>query len=223
MWFGWIVASNPLAGWWGKNKKNVIIVGVALVAVWWLVAGRGRPEVEQVDIPDDYPSAGRELRVQAPSDPDEPLPLVIILHDDNADAKSLEEASDASSLASRRDFALAFPEAVAGTWRLDDPNGPDLQYLRDVVRFMDEERTDVDLDRVYVWGIGEGARLALLAACGPGDPVYAGVGVVGQFETEPGPTCDAVTPHGRVAETAWDDDVTDALWDFSHDKRRRSA
>ncbi|OAA25646.1 polyhydroxybutyrate depolymerase [Frankia sp. EI5c] len=220
MWFGWSVASNPLAGWWGKNKKKAIIIGVALVAVWWLAAGRGHPEVERTAIPDGYPSAGREVLVQAPSDPDDPLPLVIILHDGNSDVETLERESKASSLANRRDLALAFPEAVAGTWRLDDPNGSDLQYLRDVVRFMDEKRTDVDPDRVYVWGVGEGARLALLAACGTGTPTFAAVGVVGQFETEPGPTCDSVTPHGRVAETKWDGDVTDALWKFSRDLRR---
>ncbi|ABW15866.1 MULTISPECIES: PHB depolymerase family esterase [Frankiaceae] len=221
MWFGWIVASNPLAGWWGKNKRNVIIAGVALVAIWWLVAANGRPKVERVTIPDGYPSADRELLVQAPSKPNDPLPLVIILHDDNTDASSLEHDSDASSLANRRDFALAFPEAVAGTWRLDDPNGADQQYLRDVVRYMDEERTDIDLNRIYVWGIGEGARLALLAACSPGPPVYAAVGVVGQFEAEPGPTCDNVTQHGRVAETDWDKKVSSTLWDFSRDLRRK--
>ncbi|WP_311984147.1 MULTISPECIES: PHB depolymerase family esterase [Parafrankia] len=198
----------------------MIIIGVVLVVVWWLAAGRGHPKVEKATIPDSYPSAGRELLVQAPSDPGDPLPLVIILHDDNSDAKTLEEGSKVSSLANRKDLALAFPEAVAGTWRLDDPKGADVQYLSDVVRYMDEKRSDIDLDRVYLWGMGEGARLALLAACTSATPIYAAVGVVGQFDTEPGPTCDNVTPHGRFAETEWDKGVTDALWKFSRDLHR---
>ena len=215
------MVSNPLAGWWGKNKKKVIIGGVAVAAVWVLFSSGDTPKPETVTVPEDYPSANREVIVQAPGDPDNPLPLVIILHDNGMDAAAMERASEASSLANRRDFALAFPEAVGGTWRVDDPNGPDAQYVKDVIQFMDDERTDIDKDRIYIWGIGEGARLALTLACSDQSPGFAAVGVVGQFDPEPQPMCEDVVPIGRVTERSWDEDVTDTLWEFSRDLRRR--
>lgn len=223
MWFGWIVVSNPLAGWWDKNKKKAIIAGVAVVVLWAFLATRDRTETEAVAIPEGYASADRELLVHAPAEPDNPLPLVIVLHDNNSDASAIERESDASSLSDRRDFALAYPEAVGGTWRIDPPDDADVQYVRDVIRFMDSERTDVDLNRIYVWGIGEGARLALTVACSSADPRVAAVGVVGQFDPEPQPTCEDRVPHGRVLQTGWDDDVTDTLWEFSEDSQPAEA
>ncbi|ETA03622.1 plasmid partitioning protein [Frankia sp. CcI156] len=219
MWFGWTVVSNPLAGWWGKNKRTVLIVGVVIVVVWGYLGTRDRPKTQRVSLPGDYASAGRELLVQAPSDPANPLPLVLILHDDNADAKSLDRQSDAGKLANSRDFAVAFPEAVGGTWRIDGPEGADVRYLRDVVRFVSTKRTKVDPNRVYVWGIGEGARLALTAACAPGKPEFAAVGVVGQFDPEPGPTCQDRVPEGRAPEASWDRKVSETLWKFSSGHR----
>ncbi|ORT47113.1 plasmid partitioning protein, partial [Frankia sp. KB5] len=77
----------------------------------------------------------------------------------------------------------------------------------------------VDPNRVYVWGIGEGARLALTAACAPGKPEFAAVGVVGQFDPEPGPTCQDRVPEGRAPEASWDRKVSETLWKFSSGHR----
>src|SRR5262249_51174886 len=160
--------------------------GVAIVVVWGFLATRHSPKTERVTIPHGYASADRELLVHAPKDPRSPVPLVLVLPDDSMDASTLERESKASKLADRRHFAVAYPEPVAGSWRVDEPNGADAQYVRDVVRYLSEKRTAVDPDRIYIWGIGEGARLALRVACGSGPPGFASVGVVGQFDPEPG-------------------------------------
>jgi polyhydroxybutyrate depolymerase len=215
------VVSNPLAGWWDKNKTKVLVAGAAILVVFVFVSFGDSPKTERVAIPKGYPSVDRELLVHAPKDPKSPVPLVLVLSDDNMDVKTIERESKASKLADRRHFAVAYPEPVAGTWRVDDPSGADAQYLRDVVRYLAEKRTAVDPDRVYVWGLGEGARMALTVACANRPPVFAAVGVVGQFDPEPGPTCRDRVPEARVASTGWSNDVTTKLWNFSKNQRRK--
>jgi polyhydroxybutyrate depolymerase len=213
VWFGWIVVANPLTGWWGKNKKKVIGGGVALVVIWGFVAANGNPKTTDELIPDRLASKGRELRVHADKKAKDPMPLVLVLHDDNTSATSVENDSKVASLADRKHFAVAFPEAVGGTWRVDG-QGPDAQYLRDVVTYVSQDWTAIDPARVYIWGFGEGARMALAVACA-GPTEFAAIGVVGQFDPEPGPTCRDRVPEARVAEPSWDNKVTDSLWKFS--------
>ncbi|MBX6390812.1 MAG: plasmid partitioning protein [Frankia sp.] len=207
-----------LTKWWGANKKKVLIGGIVIVVIWAWANGGSGPDTKVETIPDRYASADREVRVHAEKDADEPLPLVLVLHDNNTAAETLERDSDASRIADRRDFAVVYPEAVGGTWRVD-PNGPDAQYLRDVVSYLAEEWTAIDPNRVYVWGIGEGARLALAVGCADGSQ-FAAIGVVGQFDPEPGPNCEDRVPSARIREAAWDEDVTKDLWDFSKDVTR---
>ncbi|WP_261554033.1 PHB depolymerase family esterase [Frankia tisae] len=215
MWFGWIVASNPLAGWWGKNKRTVLIVGVVIVVLWVFIERGNGPKTKRVSMPKGYGSADRELLVHAPKDPRNPIPLVLILHDDNVDAKTLDHDSAAGSVANARNFAVAYPEAVGGTWRIDSPDGVDAAYLRDVVSYVSTKKTKVDPNHIYVWGVGEGARLALTAVCGGAKPIFAAVGVVGQFTQEPQSACPGRVAEARVAETDWDKKVSETLWTAS--------
>jgi polyhydroxybutyrate depolymerase len=219
VWFGWTVASNPLAGWWGKNKRTVYIVAAVIIVLWVFIGHSGGTKTTRVSLPKDYGSAGRELLVHAPAHPGKPIPLVLILHDDNSDAKTLDKDSHAGSVANKRDFAVAYPEAVGGTWRIDGPDGADARYLRDVVSYVSAKKSKIDVSQVYVWGVGEGARLALTAVCGTGKPVFAAVGVVGQFTQEPQPACPGRAPEERVAETKWNEKVSEALWKASSPHR----
>lgn len=223
MWFGWIVASNPLAGWWGKNKRTVYIVAAVIVVLYLFIGNNGGTKTKRVTMPKEYGSAGRELLVHAPGHPKNPIPLVLILHDDNAAAKNLDHDSGAGSVANSEDFAVAYPEAVGGLWRIDGPDSPDAQYIRDVVSFVADRKSKIDLNQVYIWGVGEGARLAQTTVCGGAKPVFAAVGVVGQFTQEPQSPCPARAPQERVAETKWNKKVSEALWKASEPHRLPTA
>ncbi|AEH11602.1 hypothetical protein FsymDg_4349 [Candidatus Protofrankia datiscae] len=217
MWFGCLVVSNPLKAGkqlWAKNRKRVLIIGAVLVVAWIYVSRSGNPDTERAKIPTGYLSAERELTVHADADPGKPLPLVLVLHDDNSDAGAIEKITEASTLADRRDFAVVYPEAVDGEWRLDDPQGADVQYLRDVVRYVSQERSKIDQSRIYIWGLGEGGRAALAVACAAPDNglkfvAVATVGSVGQS-----PSCSPET-HVQHVDGAWNERITRALWDFS--------
>ncbi len=218
VWFGCLVVSNPLKAGkqlWAKNRKRVLIIGAVLVVAWIYVSRSGSPDTERAKIPAGYASAERELAVHADSSPSKPLPLVLVLHDDSSDASAIEKASRASVLADRREFAVVYPEAVDSEWRLDDPQGADVQYLRDVVRYVSQERSKIDPSRIYIWGAGEGGHAALLAACaalGSGQK-FAAVGVVGPVGQAQ--SCSPEVHVRHVEETTWNESTTRDLWDFS--------
>jgi polyhydroxybutyrate depolymerase len=213
------VAANPLKKQSEKIKKwvksNKIAVGVIVVLALWFLFFKEETETVSKTIPDGYASAGRQLYVHAPGGTDDPLPLVLVLHDDSSKATETERDSDASTLADRKNFAVVYPEAVGGLWRVADPRGADAQYLRDVVQYVSQDYK-IDSRRVYVWGLGEGGKLALEVACVGTDRVFAAVGVVGQFGSEL-PPCPADLGVGDVrrADASWNEDATDYLWDES--------
>lgn len=217
------MASNPLAGWWGKNKRTVYIVAAVIIVLWVFIGTNGGTKTKRVTMPKDYGSAGRELLVHAPGHPKKPIPLVLILHDDNVTAKSLDHDSRAGSVANDEDFAIAYPEAVGGLWRIGGPDSPDAQYIRDVIAFVADKKSKIDPNRVYIWGVGEGARLAQTVVCGGGKPIFAEVGVVGQFTQEPQSPCPGRAPQDRVAETKWNRKVSETLWKASSPRRLPAA
>jgi polyhydroxybutyrate depolymerase len=192
---------------------------IAVVIVLAVSYGHRTPTVktERTTIPAGYSSAGRELAVHADAKPGKPVPLVLVLHDDIGDnnATMIEKASKASAVADQQKFALAYPEAVASKWQINDT---DAQYLRDVVRYIAEKRSTIDMSRIYIWGIGEGGHMARAAACGSLDstqkPLFTAVGVVGPAGP-PVPVCPAQVPVETRADTKWNRDTTDALWEFS--------
>jgi polyhydroxybutyrate depolymerase len=219
------VASNPLPAWWGKNRKRVFAALAVLLALWVLFGGGRKPETKQQNIPKGYPSAGRPLLVHAPSNPADPLPLVLVLHEDHSSPADIERVSNASKVADRRDFAVVYPEAVNGTWRVADPRGADMDmgYLRDVVDYV-AKQTKINKNRVYIWGYGlGGGPFALDAACTKSDHMFAVVGVVGKFDPEPVDTCKknkvANVRVLRAKDVNWTKKTTDALWDGSQPEK----
>ncbi len=222
VWFGCLVASNPLKAGkelWSKNRRRVLVAaGVVVVA---LAYGHHSPEVktERAEIPAGYESAGRELAVHAEAKPEKPVPLLLVLHDDESDAATIEKDSKVSALADQQKFALVYPEAVASTWQT---NGQDARYLWDVVRYVAKERSNIDMSRIYIWGAGEGGRLALTVACGPLDPaqqpLFTAVGTVNTVG--PLPACPSRVHVKSVALAPgrkWNEATTSELWKFSKD------
>jgi len=212
------VAANPLTAWWGKNSRTIIIAAVAIFALYLFVHGSNAAKTVEKDMPDRYESKGRVLLVHAKQNEKKAIPLVLVLPDNNTKTKVFETDSGASKLANRKHFALVYPEPVAGEWQVD-ATGADAQYLLDVITYMSEDWTTIDPKRIYIWGLGEGARLALALACAY-PTKFAAVGVVGQFDPDPGPDCQAQVPTDRERQASWDDDLSRNLWSFSSNKSR---
>ncbi|MBL7499638.1 hypothetical protein I6A84_37840 [Frankia sp. CNm7] len=214
------MAANPLTTWWGKNRKTVIIAGVVIIVLYGCLKSGGAADTQEREIPNRYASEGRVLQVHAQRNAKDPLPLVIVLPDNNTKTKTFETDSEVSDLANQKDFALVYAEPVGGEWRVD-PAGADAQYLKDIITYVSNDWTAIDPARIYIWGLGEGARQALAVACAnPGQ--FAAIGVVGQFAPDPGPDCGAQVPTAREREASWDEEVSKRLWSFSENKIRGS-
>ncbi len=212
------MAANPLPAWWKKNSRTAIIAVVVIVVLWAVAHGSGAAKTTEKELPDAFASKGRVLLIHAKKKSKDPVPLVLVLSDNNTKTKVFENDSDVSPLADRKHFALVYPEPVASQWQVD-ANGPDAQYLKDIVDYMSTDWTKVDASRVYVWGLGEGARMALELVCA-NPSRFAAVGVVGQFDPDPGPNCDTLVPTDRERVATLDKDAAARLWSFSSNKIR---
>jgi polyhydroxybutyrate depolymerase len=227
--------ANPVSAWWKKQndawskRRRWIIAGVvAVILLWAWSSGGGRMHAKSAAIPSGYTSAGRQLLVQVDSKASKPMPLVIVLHDDPSavasedfsTADKVRRASDLEKLGGSHSdrFAVAYAESVASAWRVGDPR--DEQYIRDILGYIADKRTKVDLHRVYLWGTGEGGRMALDVACSTtaaGQPqVFAAVAVLGQ-NAQPA-NCPATSV--RQWDTLkWNADLSKQMWDFSRTHR----
>jgi polyhydroxybutyrate depolymerase len=212
--------ANPLSSTWSKHRRTIIIAAVAIVVLYVFTQRSGGPKTTEQELPASYVSKGRVLLVHANKNSKSPVPLVIVLSDDNTKTKVFESDSKVSALADQKHFALVYPELLNGTWTVG-PTGADAQYLQDVISYMSHSWTNVDASRIYIWGLGEGARLALAVACA--NPTqFAAIGVVGQFEPAPGPDCASQVATDRDNSAAWDDRVSSRLWSFSSNKTRKT-
>jgi polyhydroxybutyrate depolymerase len=194
------------------------MIGVLLVVFAVYVKSRtaGAATSVETQLPPPYASAGRAVLVHAKRTGRGPVPLVVALSDDETKTGEFETDSGLSMLADHAGFAVVYPESLGGTWAVG-PTTPDARYIQDVVRYLSTSWTWVDPARVYLWGFGQGGRLALALACA--NPTeFAAVGVVGAFSPPPGPDCSAQVPTDREESSSWHAHLSARLWSFSSTK-----
>lgn|GEM_PF-2613779 len=223
---------NPVSAWWkkqndawAKRRGWIIAAVVAVVVLWAWASSGGKAHAKAATIPDGYSSHGRQLMVQALGKPSKALPLVIVLHDDSSavasadlnTADKVRSASGLESLGNNRDdrFSVGYAEAVASTWRVGDPG--EEQYIRDIVSYISQHRSKIDMHRVYLWGVGEGGRMAIDVACsasGAGAPrLFAAVAVLGE---NPQPaSCPTGLGFQQWNTLKWNKDLSKQMWKFS--------
>jgi len=134
----------------------------------------------------------RSYRVHVPlTAPNGPRPLIIALHTGGGTPSGMEYGIGLDSAADRGGLYVVYPEGIGGFWNNGRPSSVvhsggvnDYQFVLDVLADA-EQRNDVDPNRVFLAGQGDGAALALqTAARYPG--VFAGVvAVSGQFILAP--------------------------------------
>ncbi len=114
-------------------------------------------------------------------------PLVIALHGGRGDSAKMERLTGFSKLADRGRFIVAYPDAVEGNWndgravaafRAHREEIDDVGFIAALIDALNREFS-VDLDRVYVAGVSNGAMMAQRLACELTDRIAAVASVIG--------------------------------------------
>ncbi|WP_139342214.1 PHB depolymerase family esterase [Protofrankia sp. BMG5.30] len=119
---------------------------------------------------------GYQLAVPAGSIPARPLPLIVVFHAAGENAAAVEGYTHLSEVGARSGYAVATPDGVDGKWNFvrRPAAGPDdVAFVAALVNDL-TARTCLDAQRVFATGLGDGADMAVTAACAlPG--VFAAV------------------------------------------------
>lgn len=125
-----------------------------------------------------------ELFVPSDFDPDEPAPLMIVLHGASGTGAWIREITDFDTYAEDAGFLVAYPTGVANNWDFGTgvatPDGVvrtgDVQYLVNMISEIDDDYP-VDEDRVFAVGFSNGASMAYHLGCQAPDVFRAVAGV----------------------------------------------
>jgi polyhydroxybutyrate depolymerase len=129
----------------------------------------------------------------------EKVPLMIVLHGGLGNAETVEENTGMSAVADRGRFIVAYPEGTGGrlrkmedrrTWNAGRCCGQAVRSGADDVAFISAmiddiaEREPVDLNRVYVTGMSNGAMMAYRLACEIPEKLAAIIPVAGTLAVD---------------------------------------
>lgn len=128
----------------------------------------------------EWDGGERDYRVDEPDgyDPDEPTPLVVVLHGGGSSAFSIRLKSRMAQFAQEHGVLVAYPEGVDGEWTTspDRDDTDDVGFVTALVDHLSGE-WNVATGQVYATGWSQGARLSYrLATEAP--EVFAAVGPV---------------------------------------------
>jgi polyhydroxybutyrate depolymerase len=99
-------------------------------------------------------------------DPGQPLPVLVVLHGAGGDGPGMAEHTGLTEAATRRGYAVVYPNGVARRWndgRVGSPQD-DVGFIRLLLDSLGRE-LPVDTGRLYATGISNGAGLAYRLAC----------------------------------------------------------
>ncbi len=98
--------------------------------------------------------------------PGRPVPLLLVLHGAGGDAAGIAEHTGLTEAATRRGYAVVYPNGVARRW--NDGRGTSAQDDVGFIRLLLDSLVrdlPVDSGRIYATGISNGAGLAFRLAC----------------------------------------------------------
>ena len=153
----------------------VLVASIVALFIYW-------PRSIAADIHSDEQLAvdetARKYRIVIPHTLPQPAPIVFAFHGIGDSTESMASYSVLDRLASRNGFIVVYPAARKSMWTtMDaDPNSldanPDVRFFDQLIRHL-SDRHDVDRDRVYVFGMSNGASFVQLLALARSNDIAA--------------------------------------------------
>lgn len=132
--------------------------------------------------------AVRSAIVHRPARSGAALPLVVMLHGGYGSARQAQQAYGWDGLADRFGFVVAYPDGLSRSWNAGSCCGTaakqevnDVEFVTSLVARIRRD-VSVDISRVYVAGMSNGAMMALRLMCET-DAFAAGAAVAGTLVT----------------------------------------
>ncbi len=105
------------------------------------------------------------LTVPASYNPDQPVPLLLALHQFSDTAKGMRRLSGFDAIAEREGFIVCYPQGRFRVWSSGQREGnEDVAFLSQLVEALRAEFA-IDPERVYATGISAGGMMAQYLAC----------------------------------------------------------
>jgi polyhydroxybutyrate depolymerase len=167
------------------------VFGIAMVLLWGFAMFTGvahANESQSYSLSDGVKD--RTYRLYRPSylGHQTPAPLVIVLHGGLGSASQAEDSYNWDAQADRQGFLVVYPNGLSHSWNAggiccgpalrDDVN--DIGFLTRLIDIVSKSE-NIDLKRVYLTGISNGAAMAYRYACEGTFPIAAIGPVAGSF------------------------------------------
>ena len=227
---------------------GVVVLVVVLVGLVVVVRHRreSRPEVAAGDKQMSISSGGldRTYAVHVPPGytPDEPVPLMLVLHGGGGDAGNAQHMTGMNQVSDEGGFLAVYPDGTGRlrTWNAGSCCGAaqrddvdDVGFIRDVITKMEQDYS-VDPKRIYVTGMSNGGMMTYRIGCELSDTVAAIAPVSGALNTDCSPSqpvstivfhgtadtsvpYDGGTPTGGIGNTGDQNSVANAVGFWSNE------
>lgn len=169
----------------------------------------------------------REYLLDVPQDyrPDEPTPLIVVLHAGRSNAAEIREVSGMASLARDHGVLVAYPQGADGWWRPivrgehgvgvrwgDEP--VDVEFVRRLVTHL-VEHWNAAPGQVYATGHSNGAAMSYRLAVEAAD-VFAAVAPVGGYIFDPPTAVEPTRPVSVVGFVSGNSRSTEEIAEGMH-------
>ncbi|MHC5006050.1 MAG: CE1 family esterase, partial [Planctomycetota bacterium] len=125
-----------------------------------------------------------ELHIPEALDPQEPVPLLLVLHRLFESGQAMAYMTSFNLIADREGFIVAYPNALGGSW--DTFGGDFHDDIRFVLAVIEEVAAahPIDRDRIYVTGASNGGFMTHVLACAAPETFAAVAPVKGLLPAE---------------------------------------
>lgn len=140
------------------------------------------------------------LHVPVDIDPENPVPLVVALHQFTDSGARMRALTGFDTIAEREGFIVAYPDGLLASWN-SDADGvtggvkfvDDERFILRLVKRL-QERYNIDPNRIYLTGASNGAMMTQLMGCRHSDVFAAIAPVMGLLEKINADACKPDTP-----------------------------
>lgn len=130
--------------------------------------------------------------------PEEPVPLLIVMHGRGGSAHQMQRYTRFDPIADREGFIVVYPQGIGDRWNdgrvfLDAPQVDDTRFMSLLIDHL-LETYNIDPKRIYATGISNGGMMSYRLACELSDRIAGIASVTANMPVDLEPVCKPTDP-----------------------------